>query len=80
MSSDTDGLDTDARIKFPRVWSCFTTLIVAALGILVSSMTSTLYELDTYVRTISLLSTEGPRTASRPRQGRTTRNGEARSF
>lgn len=55
MSYDTNGLDTDARIKFPRVWSCFTTLIVAALGILVSSMTSTLFGIDTYVRKSILL-------------------------
>jgi len=33
---------TYARSMLPSVWSCFRTLIVAAFGILVSSMTSTL--------------------------------------
>lgn len=33
---------TYARSMLPRVWSCFTILTVAALGIFVSSVTSTL--------------------------------------
>lgn len=37
-----DHTATHALSMFPRVWSCFTILIVAALGILVSSVTSTL--------------------------------------
>ena len=36
------GRETHPRTIFAKVWSCFTILIVAAFGILVSSVISTL--------------------------------------
>ena len=58
---------THPRTMFARVWSCFTTFMVAALGVFVSSVTSTLYRSGKYTKMACL----EVLTASRLRRGQT---------
>lgn len=45
----TAGINTYERSRLARVWSCFTILTVAALGIFVSSVTSTLLRFNVHL-------------------------------
>ena len=75
----SDG--TYERRRFARVWSCFTILIVAAFGILVSSVTSTLSAVNISMHETGLGADAGwARTIVPPPQGLRAHIGSVHSW